>query len=154
MKIWVDGDAAPREAKEVIFRTAKRLRIETILVANQRLALPVNTSMVSCVIVKPHANAADQHILQAAAAGDIAITADIPLAAQLVERGVYVIDPRGEEYHADNIASKLSMRDFMDGLRGSGEISGGSAPYSPRDKKAFAQTLDRLSTAANRQKKL
>lgn len=146
MKIWIDADAAPREVKEIIFRAARRLSLDTILVANQTIAKPPNTPTVSTITVHHGANVADQYIAEHATSGDVVVTADIPLAAMLVEQGIAVIDPRGEEYHADNIASRLSMRDFMDGLRGAGSISGGSRPYNELDKKLFASTFDRLVT--------
>ena len=144
MKIWIDADAAPREIKEVIFRAARRLDLETVLVANHTHAIPPNTKTVSAITVPGTANAADRYIEQNANAGDIVITADIPLAAALVGNGVLVIDPRGEEYHADNIAAKLSMRNFMDTLRGAGQISGGAAPLTSQNKKLFAAAFDRL----------
>jgi len=144
MKIWIDADAAPRDVKEIVFRAARRLKVDTILVLNQPLAPPPNAPTVSVVTVREGANVADRHIVNHAQAGDLAITADIPLAALLVEKEVSVIDPRGEEYNADNIASRLSMRDFMDDLRGAGTITGGSRPYGDLDKKAFAATFDRL----------
>ncbi len=147
MKIWIDADAAPREVKDVVFRAAKRLDLETILVANQGLAVPGHAARVSVVAVPPRANAADKYIVENANSGDLVVTADIPLAALLVDKNVLVVDPRGEEYHQDNVASKLSMRDFMDGLRGAGEVTRGKPPYSASDKKAFAQTLDRLLQA-------
>ena len=150
MKIWIDADAAPREVKEVIFKAARRLKIETILVANAGMALPANAPTVSLVIVSDGANVADKHIVAHSESGDLVITADIPLAAELVDLGIKVIDPRGEEYHADNIASRLSLRDFMDQMRGAGEVTGGSKPYDMRDKKAFASTFDRLVTRMNR----
>ena len=146
MKIWIDADAAPRDVKEIVFRAARRLSLETLLVANQPMARPPNAPMVSMVIVPQGANVADRYIAEHARPGDLVITADIPLAAQLVGHGVAVIDPRGDEYHADNMASRLSMRDFMDNLRGAGEVVGGSRPYSELDKKAFACTFDRLVT--------
>ena len=89
---------------------------------------------------------ADRYIVQQATAGDLVITADLPLAGELVENGLAVIDPRGDEYHADNINSRLSMRNFLDEMRGAGEVTGGSRPYDARDKKAFAATFDRLVT--------
>lgn len=151
LKVWIDADAAPREVKEVIFRAARRLKVETILVANQTMAQPNNAPTVSTVTVPHGANVADQYIAEHASSGDIVITADIPLASQLVEKQVAVIDPRGDEYHADNIASRLSMRDFMDDLRGAGSITGGSRPYNALDKKAFSATFDRLLTKSLRQ---
>ena len=144
MRIWIDADAAPREVKEVIFRAARRLKFETILVANQPLGLPPNAPTVKSVTVREGANVADRYIVTHSQPGDLVVTADIPLAAELVALGVSVIDPRGDEHDADNIASRLSMRDFMDSMRGAGEVAGGSRPYDDRDKKKFAAALDRF----------
>lgn len=146
VRIWIDADAVPREVKQVVYRAARRVNVDVVLVANQPLGLPPNAPMVSQVTVRQGANEADRHIVRESQAGDLAITADIPLAADLVEKGVKTIDPRGEEYHPDNIASRLSVRDFMDDLRGAGMNLGGSKPYSPQDKQAFAATFDRLLT--------
>ena len=120
VRIWIDADAAPRDVKEIIFRAARRLKVDTILVANQPLGLPPNASMVSSVTVSEGANEADKYIVEHAEVGDIVITADIPLAALLVEKSVDAIDPRGEKYTADNIGTRLSVRDFMDDMRGAG----------------------------------
>ncbi len=144
MRIWIDADAAPFEMKEVVFRAARRLRLEVILVANQPLGLPPNAPTVSTVTVREGANLADRYIVEHSQAGDIAVTADIPLAADLVERQVHVIDPRGDEYTPDNIRSRLSLRDFLDDMRGAGAVTRGSRPYDARDKKAFAAAFDRL----------
>jgi len=146
MKIWIDADAAPRDVKEVVFRAAQRLGVETVLVANQRIAIPANAETVSMVTVREGADVADRYIVMHSEPGDLVITADIPLAALLVDKKVDVIDPRGEAYDRTNIASRLSMRDFMDDLRGAGMVTGGSRPYGDRDKKAFANTFDRLLT--------
>ena len=146
MKIWIDADAAPRDVKEVVFKAAKRLSVETVLVANQRIAIPANAVTVSMVMVREGADVADRYIVQHSCPGDLVVTADIPLAALLVEKNVDVIDPRGDAYDATNIASRLSMRDFMDQMRGAGVMTGGSRPYGDQDKKAFANTFDRLLT--------
>lgn len=153
-KIWIDADAAPVEVKSIVFKAAKRLKIETILVANRKMATPADSPMVRSIQVSEGANVADQFIVKNCQAGDVVVTADLPLAGELVEKQVHVIDPRGDEYNAANIASRLSMRNFMDELRGTGVQTGGSAPYGDRDKKAFASTFDRLITRAiNRPKK-
>ena len=144
MKIWVDADAAPREVKEIIFRAAKRLKVETVLVANQTQFTPHESRHITSVTVHEGANVADAYIVDNSQANDLAITADIPLAALLVEKEVVVIDPRGEQYSADNIRSRLSIRNYLDQARGAGEITGGSHPYGDRDKAAFASTFDRL----------
>ena len=143
MKIWVDADAAPREVKDVVFRAAVRLDIDTILLANQRMSTPANAPIVSSVVVRDGANVADKYIVEKSQPGDLAITADIPLAADLVNKGIVVIDPRGEEYTPNNINSRLAMRNFMDELRGFSDSTPGAAPYGAKDKKAFASAFDR-----------
>jgi len=150
MMIWIDADAAPRDVKDIVFRAALRLQIATVLVANQRLATPLNNPHVSTVWVQGGPDVADRHIAEHAAIGDVAITADIPLAAILVEKGIIVLDPRGELYSEDNIRERLSVRDFMDSVRGSGVETGGAKPYGPREKQAFAGALDRVLTACRK----
>ena len=150
MKLWIDADAAPREAKEIVFRAAKRLQLSTILVANQAMPIPANATTVSSVIVRDGANVADRYIVAQSEPGDLVITADIPLAAELVAKGVDVIDPRGQQYTADNIRERLAMRDFMDQLRGAGVATSGAAPYDNKDKQAFAAALDRTLTRLTR----
>jgi uncharacterized protein YaiI (UPF0178 family) len=152
MKIWIDADAAPRDVKEVVFRAANRRAIDTVLVANQRIAVPANAATVSMVVVREGANVADRYIVMHSEPGDLVITADIPLAAELVAKQVDVIDPRGDAYDKSNIAGRLSMRDFMDDLRGAGVATGGSRPYGDQDKKAFANTFDRMVTRLLKEK--
>lgn len=144
MKMWVDADAAPREVKDVVFRAARRLEIDTILVANGPMEIPANATTVSTIQVRQGANVADQYIAEKAEPGDVVITADIPLASILVEAGVYVIDPRGDVYDRDNIRSRLASRDFFESVRAAGVQTHGAAPYSNMDKKAFADSLDRV----------
>ena len=150
MKLWLDADAAPREVKEVCYRASDRLKLETVLVANQRLQLPVGYAHLSAVRFDGGPDIADLHIAEHASAGDVVVTADIPLAALLVPKGVVVIDPRGEEYTAEIIGERLSVRDFMDALRTSGVETGGHAPYGSKEKQAFANALDRALTRALR----
>jgi uncharacterized protein YaiI (UPF0178 family) len=150
VKLWIDADAAPRDVKEIVVRAAERLRLETVLVANQRLFVPPGTPLVTAVRVDGGPDVADRYIADHAEPGDVAVTADIPLAAALVGKGVLVIDPRGEQYTAENVGERLSVRDFMDGLRGAGVDTGGAAPYGARDKQAFAAALDRVLTRATR----
>jgi uncharacterized protein YaiI (UPF0178 family) len=150
MKLWVDADAAPREVKEVCYRASDRLKLDTVLVANSRLQLPVGHSQLTSVRVDGGPDVADAYIAEHAVSGDVAVTADIPLAALLVPKGVVVIDPRGEEYTPEIIGERLSVRNFMDGLRSTGVQTGGHAPYSARDKQAFSNTLDRALTRALR----
>ena len=146
MKIWIDADAAPNDVKEIVFRASARLELETALVANQRLSTPSNNPLVTAVTVPGGPDVADQHIIDHAQQGDLAITADIPLAAALVEKGVLVLDPRGERYTEANVRERLSIRDFMESLRNSGVETGGPKPYSRKDKQGFANALDRLLT--------
>ena len=150
MKLWIDADAAPREVKEIAFRTSKRLALPTVLVANQRLQPPVGIPTVTAVWVDGGADVADRHIAESAEAGDVAITADIPLAAALVAKGVHVVDPRGEVFTPENVGERLSIRDYMDAARGAGLATGGPRPYGPRDRQAFAAALDRVVTQAMR----
>lgn len=150
MRIWIDADAAPRDVKEIVFRAAQRLQVEAVLVANQRLPVPPHNRYVAAVCVPGGPDVADRYIAEHAAAGDLAITADIPLAATLVEQGITVIDPRGEQYSEENVRERLSVRDFMESLRGAGVETGGARPYGEREKQAFAAALDRLLTAALR----
>jgi uncharacterized protein YaiI (UPF0178 family) len=146
MKIWVDADAAPRAVKDIVFRAALRLQVPTALVANQRLQTPANNPFVQAVRVEGGPDVADRYIADHAEPGDLAITADIPLASLLVEKGVATLDPRGTEYDADNIGERLSVRDFMDSLRSTGVDTGGPSAFGNSDKQAFAAAFDRLLT--------
>ena len=148
MTLWLDADATPRDVKEICLRAAERLRLTTILVANQRVPLPPGYTYVTAVRVDGGPDVADRYIVDHAAAGDVAVTADIPLAALLVPLGVAVIDPRGEEYTTESIGERLSVRNFLDGLRGAGVETGGHAAFGPREKQAFANALDRVLTRA------
>lgn len=150
MKLWLDADAAPRDVKEVCYRASERLQLETILVANMRLQLPVGHAHLSSVRVEGGPDVADRYIAEHAERGDVAVTADIPLAALLVPKGVVVIDPRGEEYTAESIGERLSVRNFMEGLRSSGVETGGHASYGAKDKQRFSNALDRALTRAQR----
>jgi uncharacterized protein YaiI (UPF0178 family) len=152
MKLWLDADAAPRDVKDICLRAAERLRIDTVLVANQRLMIPPGHAHVTSVRVEGGPDVADRYIVEHAVAGDVAITQDIPLAALLVPAGVAVIDPRGEEYTAESIGERLSVRNFMEGLRSGGVETGGHAAWGPREKQAFANALDRVLTRALRRR--
>jgi uncharacterized protein YaiI (UPF0178 family) len=136
--------------KELVFRAARRLAIETVLVANQRLQTPPGNPMVTAVWVDGGADVADQYIATHAAAGDLVVTQDVPLAALLVPRSVAVLDPRGEEHTAETIGERLSVRDFMEQARIAGMVTGGPAPYDARAKQAFAAALDRVLTRLRR----
>lgn len=146
MKIWVDADAAPRDVKDIVARAAQRLELSTVYVANQPLYTPPHNRFVSAKVVHGGPDAADDHIAEHSEPGDLAITADIPLAARLVEKGVVAIDPRGTEYTEETIGERLSVRDFMDQLRSSGVETGGPRAYGPKNKQAFAASFDRVLT--------
>jgi uncharacterized protein len=150
MKLWLDADAAPREVKEVCYRASERLALDTVLVANMRLQLPVGYPHLSAVRVDGGPDVADRYIADNAVRGDVAITADIPLAALLVPNGVIVIDPRGEEYTEESIGERLSVRNFMEGLRSTGVETGGHGSYGAKDKQRFSNALDRALTRAGR----
>jgi uncharacterized protein YaiI (UPF0178 family) len=147
MHIWVDADACPRPVKEILFRAAERKQIPLTLVANQPLSTPPS-KVIRSVQVGAGFDVADNHIVQHAEAGDLVITADIPLAAEVVDKGCTAINPRGEPYTKENIRERLNMRDFMDTLRSSGIDTGGPAAYGQKEKQAFANTLDRLLAQA------
>jgi uncharacterized protein YaiI (UPF0178 family) len=149
MRIWIDADATPGDIKEIVLRASQRLRVETILVANKNVGIGEG-ELVSLVRVDAGPDVADAYIVEHGQAGDFAITADIPLAARLVEKGLTVIDPRGELYSAESIGERLAIRDFMRDLRASGVQTGGPAPFDRRAKQRFAALFDRLLTAALR----
>jgi len=138
--------------KELVFRAAKRLTVETVLVANQRLQTPPGNPLVKAVWVDGGADVADEHIATHASPGDLVVTQDVPLAALLVPKGVAVLDPRGDEHTPDTIGERLSVRDFMDRARMAGAITGGPPPYDARAKQAFAAALDRVLTRLLRPK--
>lgn len=143
MKIWVDADACPKPVKEILYRAAERTRSELTLVANQALTVP-RSAFISSRTVAAGLDSADNAIIGLAVAGDLVVTADIPLAAAVVANGVIAINPRGELYTSENVRQQLSMRDFLDRLRGAGVQTGGPAAYDQRDRQAFANQLDRL----------
>ena len=143
MKIWVDADACPKVIKEILFRAAKRAQVQLTLVANQSLRTPASRHIKS-VQVASGFDVADGEIVKQVAPGDLVVTADIPLAAQVVEKGAQALNPRGELYTPDNIKARLGLRDFMASLRDSGVNTGGPAPLSQGERQAFANHLDRL----------
>ena len=143
MKIWVDGDACPVVIKEILYKAANRKAIQLTLVANQYIRVPPSR-YIDSLRVPPGYDAADSEIISRLSAGDLVITSDIPLAAEVLEKGGHALSPRGEWFSRDNIGSRLNMRDFMDSLRGSGIESGGPPPLSQGDRPAFANHLDRF----------
>jgi uncharacterized protein len=143
MHIWVDADACPNPVKEILFRAAERKAVPLTLVANQPIATPPSR-VIRSVRVGAGFDVADNHIAEHAEPGDLIITADIPLAAAVVAKGCTALNPRGEQYTAENVRERLNMRDFMDTLRSSGVDTGGPAPFGQRERQAFANALDRL----------
>ncbi|MGH8401620.1 MAG: YaiI/YqxD family protein [Gammaproteobacteria bacterium] len=143
MKIWVDADACPKVIKEILFRAAKRAQVQVTLVANQSLRTP-SSPHIKSLQVSSGFDVADNEIVKQVAVGDLVITADIPLAAQVVEKGAHALNPRGELYTTENVKARLSLRDFMANLRDSGVPTGGPPPLSLSDRQAFANHLDRL----------
>ena len=143
MKIWVDADACPVAIKEILYRVANRAEIPLTLVANQMLWVPPSP-WIRAVQVPAGFDVADQRIAQEAEAGDVVVTADVPLAALVIAKGAVVIEPRGELLDKSNIQERLTMRNFMEGLRNSGIETGGPAALSAGDRQSFANQLDRL----------
>ena len=141
MQIWVDADACPVAIKEILYRAADRAHVRVTLVANQPLRIPVSP-YIRFTQVPAGLDVADRRIVELLAAGDLVVTADIPLAAAAIEKGAHALNPRGELYTTENIRERLSMRNFMDELRGSGVATGGPAVLGPRDRQAFANALD------------
>ncbi len=145
MKIWVDADACPNVVKDILFRAAQRVQVLTILVANQLIRTPPSR-YISKVQVRAGFDEADKYIAVAVEPGDLVITADIPLASQVIDKGGYALNPRGELYTRDNIRQRLGLRNFMEELRSSGVNTGGPSSLSQSDRQAFANELDRFLT--------
>lgn len=147
MQIWVDADACPNVIKEILFRVAERTRIMVTLVANQAIPLP-RIAWVQALQVAQGFDVADNEIVKRVAAGDLVITADIPLAAEVIDKGATALNPRGELYTRENVKARLNMRDFLDTMRASGAHTGGPAALNQRDRQAFANALDRFVARA------
>ncbi len=147
MRIWVDADACPVVVKEILFRAADRTGVELTLVANQPLSTPPSSNIKSLQVPRGF-DVADDEIVKRANAGDLVITGDIPLAAEVIDKGAHALSPRGEMFTTENIRARLNKRDFLDTMRSSGEqVDGGPAAFSQRDKQQFANNLDRFLTA-------
>ncbi len=142
MRIWIDADACPGEIKELLYRAARRRKIQVTLVANQALRTPAS-EFIDSVIVPGGMNIADRHIVDSLQPGDLVITADVPLAADVVAKGGQALDPRGQLYTEANIGERLAVRNLLDELRGGGFVGGGPSNFSSRDRQAFANQLDR-----------
>lgn len=144
-RIWIDADACPKPVKEVIFKNSFRLKVPVTLVANSYMNIPLDP-LIQFIQVDKGADVADFYIVENLNPGDLVITADIPLADLVVKKEAIAINPRGEEYNEENISERLSMRNFMQDLRDGGMDTGGPAPYGPKDKEKFANSLNRLLT--------
>lgn len=149
MQIWVDADACPKVIKEILFRAAERTETRLTLVANQPLATPP-TPLIRALQVPAGFDIADNEIVKRCQPGDLVITADIPLAAEIIAKGGHALNPRGEFYSESNIRARLNMRDFMETLRASGVQTGGPAAFSQADRQEFANQLDRFLAKAAR----
>ena len=143
MQIWVDADACPNVIKEILYRAAERLQVPLILVANTLLRTP-SSPYISSLRVGAGLNVADNTIVRKMKSGDLVITADIPLASEVIAKNGHALNPRGEFYSTENIAERLSMRNFMDELRSGGVDTGGPSSFSQSDRQAFANQLDRF----------
>lgn len=148
-KIWVDADACPKAIKEILYRAAVRVQVPLVLVANQPLRTPASAH-IKTVQVAAGFDVADNYIVKNVTSGDLVITADIPLAAEVIDQSATALNPRGEIYTEANIKERLAMRDLMDQLRGSGIQTGGPAALSQADRQAFANQLDRFLANRNR----
>lgn len=146
MKIWVDADACPGVARDILFRAAQRTGVELTLVANQALNTPAAKNITALQVPRGF-DVADDEIVRRMSSGDLVITSDIPLAAEAIEKGGFALSPRGEMLTSENVRARLNMRDFLDTMRSSGvDTGGGPAAYSQRDKQTFANELDRFLT--------
>jgi uncharacterized protein YaiI (UPF0178 family) len=149
MAIWVDADACPRVIRDILFRAAERCQVTLTLVANQAIGVPPSRHVRMRQVPRGF-DVADNEIARQIQAGDLVVTADIPLAAEAIERGAEALSPRGERFGPDNIRERLNMRDFMDTMRASGLATGGPPPLSAGDRQAFANALDGYLSRASR----
>ncbi|WP_110686738.1 YaiI/YqxD family protein [Salinicola aestuarinus] len=140
--LWIDADACPRPAREIILRAAERTQTVTWMVANHALPLPASAWVKSWTVAHGF-DAADQAIVESVARGDLVVTSDLPLAGEVIERGADVMTTRGDPLSADNVRAQIQMRDFMETLRASGQQTGGPSAYSDVDRREFANALDR-----------
>ncbi|MBN2886021.1 MAG: YaiI/YqxD family protein [Chromatiaceae bacterium] len=147
MRIWVDADACPRVIRDILFRAVERVGVRLTLVSNQAQSTPPSP-LIQSIRVAQGFDVADAEIVRRLSPGDLVITADIPLAAEVIERGGHALNPRGECYTTENIRERLNLRDFMDGLRSSGVATGGPSALGPRERQAFANALDRFLARA------
>jgi uncharacterized protein YaiI (UPF0178 family) len=146
VQIWVDADACPGEIKELLFRAAQRREVPVTLVANQSIWTPPSP-LINCIVVRDGANEADRRIVELLEPGDLVITADIPLAGDVVAKGGVALNPRGELYDNANVGQRLAMRNLLDDMRGAGHTLRGPSGFTPKDRQAFANQLDRWIAA-------
>jgi len=149
MQIWVDGDACPGDVKSLLFKAAVNRKVQVTVVANQPITVPP-TPYIAMVRVPSGMNVADRKIVELVSAGDLVVTADIPLAADVIAKGAVALNPRGELYTSDNIGGRLAMRDLIDELRGAGLVTGGPSGYGAKERQAFANQLDKWLSRAIR----
>ncbi len=142
MQIWIDADACPLDAKELLYRTAQKRQVFVTLVANQSMHIP-RSPFINQVVVPQGMNIADRRIVELLTPGDLVITADIPLAADVVAKGGEALNPRGELYTHNNVGERLAMRNLYDEMRGGGQVMRGPSNYTPKDRQKFANELDR-----------
>jgi uncharacterized protein YaiI (UPF0178 family) len=147
MQVWVDADACPSEIKELLYRAAMRRKVKATLVANQQMRTP-KSEYIDSIVVQAGMDVADRRIVALLEPGDLVVTADIPLAADVVARGGQALNPRGELYTDSNIGERLAVRNMLDDLRAGGQITGGPPNFNAKDKQAFANQLDRWLTKA------
>jgi len=146
VRLWIDADACPKVVKEIVYKASFRLKFEVILVANAYQTVPPSPH-IKFIKVDLGADVADHYIIEECRSTDIVITADIPLASHIVKKGASALNPRGELYDEENIGERLAVRDLMKDLRDSGEVTGGPAPFGPKDKANFANAFNKLITA-------
>ncbi|MGS0939258.1 YaiI/YqxD family protein [Pseudomonas sp.] len=149
MHIWIDADACPRAAKELVFKFALKRKLNVIMVAGQPQIKPPY-ACVRLIIVESGMDAADDYLVEQAQPGDLVICSDVPLADRLVKKGVDALDPRGKEFDTRNMGERLAVRNLMTDLRDQGQMGGGQPPYGEKEKQAFANSLDRLLTRLTR----
>ncbi|MCE9529078.1 MAG: YaiI/YqxD family protein [Planctomycetales bacterium] len=153
MQIWVDADACPYEIKEMLYRAAERVQVHVTLVANQVLRTPPSP-WVNSLLVPGGMNIADRQIVKLVSPGDLVITADIPLAAEVVDKGAEALDPRGELYTSANVGERHAMRNMIDEMRGAGQVMRGPSGFTARNRQEFANQLDRWLTRVSKESKL
>lgn len=145
MQVWVDADACPSEIKELLYRAATRRKVKVTLVANQQMRTP-KSEYIDSILVQSGLDVADRRIVELVEPGDLVVTADIPLAAEVVAKAAQALNPRGELYTDGNIGERLAVRNMLDDLRGGGQITGGPPNFNAKDKQAFANQFDRWLT--------